>query len=147
MDPLSVGGLALAVVSLGLQVTESITTYIEAFDCQDHEISSLRQQNGLLQRALQIVEKELQRLQHDHQDATAQVRECLDSCEKELEAMKVLLADLAAWKQPTTSRTNRIRNKGKRLLYPFVRKKLLQLEERLGNANNALQLALQILGL
>ncbi|RYP45967.1 hypothetical protein DL768_007749 [Monosporascus sp. mg162] len=125
-DPLSVAGLAIGVVSLGLQVTGGITDYIDALNCRDQDIA-------LLQR--------------DHQAATAAVRECLDSCKKELQVLESLVAELVACDQSTTGRKNKIKNQGKKLLYPLNRPKLEQLGTRLRNVNATLQLALQTLGL
>lgn len=147
VDPLSVAGLATGVVSLGLQVAGGITDYIEALNCRSQEILSVKQQNESLQRTLQVVETSLSQFRRDHQTATVAVRECLDLCKQELKALESLVVDVTACDQPTTDRKSKIKNKGKRLLYPFSRPKLEQLETTLRNTNATLQLALQSLGL
>lgn len=146
-DPLSVAGLAFAVVSLGLQVTGGITHYFDALNSRDQDIASARQQNDTLQKTLQVVETSISRLQHDHNAATAALHECLDSCKKELQALEHIVAELVDCDQATSSRRNNIRNRGKRLLYPFNRPKLEQIATRLHHINATLQLALQTLGL
>ncbi|KAM0670068.1 hypothetical protein ACQRIU_000463 [Beauveria bassiana] len=75
------------------------------------------------------------------------MRECLDSCNKELQALESTVAKLISCDQATTCRKDKIRNQGKRLLYPFNRPKLEQIATRLHNINLNLQLALQTLGL
>ncbi|SPJ91981.1 uncharacterized protein FTOL_13635 [Fusarium torulosum] len=146
-DPLSVAGLAFAVVSLGFQVTGGITDYFDALNSRDQDIASAKQQNDTLQKTLQVIESSISRLQRDHRAATAALRECLDSCKKELQALESIMAELVACDRATSSRRNNIRNQGKRLLYPFNRPKLEQIATRLHHINATLQLALQSLGL
>ncbi|KAH7141998.1 hypothetical protein EDB81DRAFT_899466 [Dactylonectria macrodidyma] len=146
-DPLSVTGLAIGVVSLGLQVSGAITTYIDALNCRDKDIASVRQQNDSLQKTLQALESLLSQFQRDHQVATTAVHECLGSCKKELNAMESLVAEVTACDQSASSRKNKFKNQGKKLLYPFSRRKVEELEIRISNANATLQLALQTLGL
>lgn len=148
-DPLSVAGLAAGVVSLGLQVSGGITAYIDALSCRDQEITSVRQQNDSLRKTLQVVETSLSRFQGDHQVATAAVHECLDLCKIELGALHSLIIDLTTCDQSATtgSRISKIKNQSKKLLYPFSRRKMEQLETKLQHVNTILHLALQTLGL
>lgn len=55
-DPLSITGVAISVVSLGLQVSGAIINYIDALDSRDEEIMSLKQQSTLLQRTLGVID-------------------------------------------------------------------------------------------
>jgi DNA anti-recombination protein RmuC len=146
-DPLSVAGLAAGVVSLGIQVCGGITKYLDALDCREQDILSAKQQNECLRKALQVVEASLARLQRDHSAAAAAVQDCLDSSKQELSALNDFVTQLAGSGQPSTGRRGRIKAEGRKLLYPFHRSKLEQLESRLRNANATLQVALQALGL
>lgn len=146
-DPLSVAGLATGLVSLGLQTYGGITKYIDALDCREQDIASIKQQNDSLRKTVQVVETSLAQLQCGHQRPTAAARDCLGSCKNELQALDDLLAQLTGFGQPTTGRRNKIKSRGKKLLYPFSRPKLEQLETRLRNTNLTLQLALQALGM
>lgn len=137
-DPLSVAGLASAILSLGIQVSGGITTYIDVLDCRDEDISSLRQRADTLQKTPRLVQTSLLQFQGDHQDATEAVHEYLDSCNKELKSLESLLVKLTAYDQPTTDRARRIKNKGKRLPFPFSRGKLDQLETKLRDSNAGL---------
>ena len=94
-----------------------------------------------------MVETSLSQFHPEYQASTAPVRNCLDSCRKELKALNILVADLASCGQNATGRRDKIKSRGKKLLYPFNRPKIEQLETRLCNANSTLQLALQALGL
>ncbi|KAH6838338.1 hypothetical protein B0I37DRAFT_316861 [Chaetomium sp. MPI-CAGE-AT-0009] len=146
-DPLSVAGLAAGLVSLGLQVSGGIAQYVDALDCREHDIAYARQQNDSLHKTLQVIETSLVQLRHDHHPATAAVQGCLDSCKTELNALQDLVAELAHPAQSITNRRSKIKSHGKKLLYPFDRPKLQQLETKLHNANATLRLALQALGL
>ena len=146
-DPLSAAGLALSVVSLGLQLSGGIAAYIDALNCREKEIASVRHQNDSLQKFLQVIESSLPRFQPNHSAATAVVHEYLNSCKTELGALESLVSEFTGCDKPTTSRKDNLKAEGKKLLYPFSRPKLEQLEARISRINSALQLALQALDL
>ncbi|TVY69840.1 hypothetical protein Focb16_v001981 [Fusarium oxysporum f. sp. cubense] len=146
-DPLSVAGLALAVVSLGLQVTVSITDYFDSLKSRDQDIASIIQQNGALRKTLQVIEISISRFQNDHRIASEALRQSLDSCKGELKGLESMVATLITDEQGTTGRANKARNKGKKLLYPLHRPKLEQIATKLHHINATLQLGLQSLGL
>ncbi|KAJ4220732.1 hypothetical protein NW760_011899 [Fusarium oxysporum] len=146
-DPLSIAGLALAVVSLGLQVTVSITDYFDSLKSCDQDIASIEKQNDTLRKTLQVIELSISRFQNDHRTATEALRQCLDSCKDELKALESMVATLITDNQDTAGRKNKARNKGKKLLYPFHRPKLEQIASKLHHINATLQLGLQSLGL
>ncbi|KAI3574497.1 hypothetical protein IWW34DRAFT_705998 [Fusarium oxysporum f. sp. albedinis] len=146
-DPLSVAGLALAVVSLGLQVTVSITDYFDSLKSRDQDIASIIQQNGMLRKTLQVIETSISRFQNDHRTASEALRQSLDSCKGELKGLESMVATLITDEQGTTGRANKARNKGKKLLYPLHRPKLEKIATKLHHINATLQLGLQSLGL
>ncbi|KAF5574852.1 ankyrin repeat-containing protein [Fusarium pseudoanthophilum] len=146
-DPLSVAGLALAVASLGLQVTGGITDYFDSLKSRDQDIASIIQQNDTLRKTLQIIESSISRFQNDHGTATETLRQFLDSSIEELKALEAMVATLNIDDQGTASRRNKARNKGKQLLCPFHRPKVEQMAAKLHHINATLQLGLQSLGL
>ncbi|KAF4432636.1 Ankyrin repeat-containing domain [Fusarium acutatum] len=146
-DPLSVAGLALAVVSLGLQVTGGITDYFDALKSRDQDIASIIQRNDTLRKTLQIIESSISRFQNDHRTTTEALRQFLDSSKEELKVLDSMVATLITDDQGTTGRKYKARNKGKKLLYPFHRPKLEQMATKLHHINATLQLGLQSLGL
>lgn len=145
-DPLSLAGLAIGVASLGLQVCGGITTYLDAVQCREQEIASVRQQNEVLNSALQAVESSLSRLEPSYQISTAAVLGCLESCKTELNALETITTDLSNTNRTEGSLTGRIKDKSKALKYPFKRQNVQQLENRLRQASSVLYLALQALG-
>lgn len=147
-DPLSVAGLALAVVSLGLQVTGGITDYFDSLKSRDQDIASIIQQNEMLKKTLQVIEPSISRFQNDHRTATEALRQFLDSSNDELKVLEGMVATLTTDDQgSSTGRRTKARNKGKKLLYPFHRPKLEQMATKLHHINATLQLGLQSLGL
>ncbi|KAI1031717.1 hypothetical protein LB504_000060 [Fusarium proliferatum] len=146
-DPLSVAGLALAMVSLGLQVTGGITDYFDSLRSRDQDIASIIQQNNTLKKTLEVIESSISRFQNDHRTATEALRQFLDSSNEELKALESMVAALITDDQATTGRRTKARNKGKKLLYPFHRPKLEQMSTKLHHINATLQLGLQSLGL
>ena len=149
-DPLSVLGLTAGLVSLGLQVGGGIKTYLDALDCRDQDIASVRQQNDALAATLRVIETSqvLSQIESEHQESTAAVRGCLDSCRAELNTLDRLVTDLAGCSTSmAVGRRYRIKTQGKKALYPFNRSKLEELGKRLHNANATLQLGLQMLNM
>ncbi|KAF5633874.1 ankyrin repeat-containing protein [Fusarium tjaetaba] len=146
-DPLSVAGLALAVVSLGLQVTGGITDYFDSLNSRDQDISSIIQRNDMLRKTLQLIESSISRFQNDHRTVTETLRQFLDSSNEELKVLVAMVATLNIDDQGTGGRRNKARNKGKKLLHPFHRPKLEQMATKLHHINATLQLGLQSLGL
>ncbi len=149
-DPLSIVGLAAGLVSLGLQVGGGIKTYLDALDCREQDMASVRQQNDTLAATLRTIETLLipSQLEPAHQKATEAVRDCLDSCRKELNSLSHLVTDLTGCSASTAvGRRDRIKAEGKRVLYPFTRPKLDELGKRLHSANATLQLSLQMLNM
>lgn len=146
-DPLSVAGLALAVVSLGLQVTGGITDYFDSLKSRDQDIASIIQQNDTLKKTLQVIESSISRFQNDHRTATEALRQFLDSSNDELKFLEGMVATLTTNDQGTIDRRTKARNKGKKLLYPFHRPKLEQMATKIHHINATLQLGLQSLGL
>ncbi|RKL36650.1 hypothetical protein BFJ72_g8199 [Fusarium proliferatum] len=146
-DPLSVAGLALAVVSLGLQVTGGITDYFDSLKSRDQDIASIIQQNDTLKKTLQVIESSISRFQNDHRTAAEALRQFLDSSNDELKVLEGMVATLTTNDQGATDRRTKARNKGKKLLYPFHRPKLEQMATKLHHINATLQLGLQSLGL
>ncbi len=144
------GRLTAGLVSLGLQVGGGIKKYLDALDCRDQDIASVRQQNHALAATFRVIESSqvLPQLQPKHQESTAAVQGCLDSCRAELNSLDRLVTDLAGSSTSTTvGRRDRIKARGKKALYPFNRPKLEELGKRLHSANASLKLSLQMLNM
>lgn len=134
-------------VSLGLHVCGSITAYANALHCRKKDIASVQQQNESLRATLQLVEASLSMLRRDHHAAAMTTDKCLGSSKQTLVELEGLITGLAAYDKPTSSRSSTLKNQGSKLLYPFSRTKVEELETKIRNANSILQVALQTLEL
>ncbi|KAK8133585.1 hypothetical protein PG984_005597 [Apiospora sp. TS-2023a] len=138
-------GLAASVaglLSLGLQVTGGVASYLDALENRQEELASAKRQNEALVASLEIVKTASTHVlsHHAHTVATS-----IQSCEAELRSVEDLLADLANC--DTSTWRQRLRSKKKKLSYRFDRSKVQQLVQRLHNSNQVLQLALAGLNL
>ncbi|KAK8009349.1 hypothetical protein PG991_011900 [Apiospora marii] len=88
-------GLAASVaglLSLGLQVTGGIASYLDALENRQMELASVKQQKDALKSSLAIVQAAASRVQNHHAHT---ITASIQSCEAELQAIETLLADLA----------------------------------------------------
>ncbi|KAK7918073.1 hypothetical protein PG985_009947 [Apiospora marii] len=139
-------GLAASVaglVSLGLQITGGIVTYVNALESRQDDLASVKRQNDAFAATLTIVRAAYSRFQGHQYDQTIKVN--LLSCETDLHALEELLADLAdcdtaTWRQ-------RVKNKTRKLTYAFHHSKVQQMLQSLQHANKGLQLVVTALGL
>lgn len=137
-------GLAASVaglVSLGIQLTGGIASFLDALENRQKELESVRRQNEALTAALTII-KTASFQNQQHNDAITQNTQ---TCEAELRAVESLLAELANC--DTSTWRKRLKSKKQKLSYVFDRKKVEQLVQRLHHANEVLQLAMTGLGL
>ncbi|KAG9508318.1 hypothetical protein J7337_001882 [Fusarium musae] len=111
-DPLSVAGLALAVVSLGLQVTGGIAEYFDSLKSRGQDIDSITRQNDTLRKTLRIIELSISQFQNDHKTATEALRQFLDSSNGELKVLESMIATFIIDDEGTAGRRNKARNQG-----------------------------------
>ncbi|KAI0384705.1 hypothetical protein F5Y04DRAFT_293031 [Hypomontagnella monticulosa] len=141
-------GLAASVaglMSLGLQVTNGVVQYINAFKSRQEELVFLRQQNNTLSTTLSAIQRSSSRLQAQSAEFTAAMAQGVQSCQHELSAAEDLCADLSNCDRSTWA--TRLNSKKGKITYAFHRPKIQQLAQRLQQANEVLQLALTGLGL
>ncbi|KAH7144678.1 hypothetical protein DER46DRAFT_630165 [Fusarium sp. MPI-SDFR-AT-0072] len=105
-DPLSVTWLALAVVSLGLQVTGGITDYFDSLKSRDQDIASVVQRNDTLRKTLRLIESSISRFQNDHRTATETLRQFLHSSSEELKVLESMLGLQSSEKLATLQATS-----------------------------------------
>ncbi|KAF3007235.1 hypothetical protein E8E14_008803 [Neopestalotiopsis sp. 37M] len=146
-DGLSIAASVAGLVSLGFQVCSGITTYLDGLKCREEELESARKYEQSLKASIQTIDKFLSRPKFHHQNSSTDITECIQPCKDELIALKVLVAGLCGEKKNNPSWLDRAKASKKRLTYAFDRPKLSQLQAKVGQAIQSLQLALQILGL
>lgn len=147
VDPLSVAGLVTGVISLGLQTYQGISTYLDAVQCRDEEIASVRRKNDSLHRALSAIKVSMSRLKQQNQLSTLTLTACHESCKAEIQALERFMAGILACDSISPEWIKRVKLQVKKLNYAFDRPKIQQLETRLDQTISVLQLALQSLGM
>ncbi|KAK8022026.1 hypothetical protein PG993_012793 [Apiospora rasikravindrae] len=137
-------GLAASVaglVSLGLQVTSGIATYLDAVESRQDELASVKRQNDALAASLNIIKMAAASSRSAQNHHGQEITTNIQSCEADLREVEVLLAALANCDTTDTWR-QRLRSKKKKLSYVFDRPKVQQVVQRLHTANQILQLTL-----
>ncbi|KAI1358400.1 hypothetical protein F5Y08DRAFT_350876 [Xylaria arbuscula] len=126
-DPLSVAGVILGVVSLGLQVADGLSKYLDGVGGRTEELNSTKQRGD-----------------ENAPGPAFLVERHVKSCDTELSALYTLVSKLS---QPdaTIAGIQRLTSEhARKLTYPFNRSHIGRLEKRLDRVNSALQLALQV---
>lgn len=138
-------GLAASVaglLSLGLQVTEGIFKYADAFESRNEELAFVRQQNEALRTTLQAVEEYVV-AHRPSSELAATVSGSMQLFKKELDRIESFYAELVD--SGGKSWTLRLDIRRKRFTYPFNRSKIQQLGQKLEKARGTLQLTLNAL--
>ncbi|KAK7979928.1 microtubule associated protein- variant [Apiospora arundinis] len=144
-DPLSLAASVAGLVSLGLEVTRGISSYLDAIECRSGELSWARQQNDVLANTIDVIERSTKRLEHVSPDAAAVATRSLDLCKDSLNTLESFVAQLADSNVRTWR--SRLKDKAAKLRYAFDRPKVQQLSARVSQTSSTLQLAVDGLGL
>jgi len=149
MDPISVAGGVFGVLSLGIQIENWATTYVDGVKCQQQDIESARSQLRCMEEGLRSILTTiggsgfLDRLDDD----MMAVCKCVEACKVEIKALETLLFELTGTGENGRDTTRmglmrRLKEQKKRLAYPYKRDNLLRLEGRLGRVNGVLGVTL-----
>ncbi|GKT42418.1 vegetative incompatibility protein HET-E-1 [Colletotrichum spaethianum] len=144
-DPLSVAGSAVGIISLGLQVTQSLYNYYAALSSQNsdiahttHKLENLLEMLNSLQahldsRKIKVGEANML---NTIKSTIQQCGECIQELDEESQKFK---------KMPVDSVRTAIRVTSRRLAYPFRQSTLQKLDEDIDELVTHLSLALQLL--
>ncbi|KAI0111261.1 hypothetical protein GGR51DRAFT_71546 [Nemania sp. FL0031] len=146
-DPLSIAGLAAGVISLGLQVVGGLSNYLNSVEGRTDELDSAKQEARNMKGLLLTIQDLLPQLQSSWPASATMIEQHIKCCDTELSALYVLLSDLT---QPHLSYSGirlKLEDQKKKLIYPFNRSRVINLEDRLSKVNSALQTALEVTGL
>jgi hypothetical protein len=146
-DPLAIASGIAGLLSLGIQVTQSLVTFYTTYKDQDTDLAKVTQNlDNLLGifRALDIaIEK--RRSQADTQDLLREVEKAVQKCE---EIITELQSECEKFqKDSTASLKDRFKVAGRRAAYPFRKSTLQKLEEDVSDIRENLSVALDILQL
>ncbi|KAF9871286.1 hypothetical protein CkaCkLH20_11207 [Colletotrichum karsti] len=144
-DPLSTAGSVVGIISLGIQVTQSLYDYYSAFKSQPSDVSHTLQKLQSLQTALQQLSSQLtdrspppgdSELAQNIETTVRQCEECIEELEEEVKKFQ---------KTKTDSITSNLKATGRRLAYPFRQSTLHKLDEDIDDLVSRLSFALSLL--
>jgi hypothetical protein len=144
-DPLSVAGTAVGIISLGIQVAQSLWDYYEAIENQHSDVAHTMQKLdhllGILKHLQQQIDKRTfrsgeQDLLDDIESAIDQCGECIEELQEEASKFK---------RQPADGFRAVARATARRIAYPLRQSTLQKLDEDIDEAVAQLSLALQLL--
>lgn len=145
-DPLSVAGLAAGLVSLGLQVTGGLVSYVGALRSRPEDLASANGYINSIQAAISHISSSNLCAQAS-QTASDSIKASVDACKAELKTLEELVVKLLGPPRGNTSLRGKIRDGSKKLTYAYHRPDVRELEDRLSRAYTTLQGVMQALGL
>ncbi|KAF0317341.1 hypothetical protein GQ607_015388 [Colletotrichum asianum] len=146
-EPVGIIGTAAGLVSLGLQLYGEISNYLDAVKGRQEDLDFARRQCMNLKRCIDAIDTAITSPtflltgSRDTLDASVQ------DCQRELGALNELVLRLQGPPSPASTVSAKLREKGRKLAFPFLRKGMQELESRLESTINVLQLSTQTLGL
>ncbi|KAJ5990482.1 NACHT nucleoside triphosphatase [Penicillium canescens] len=146
-DPLTIASGIAGLLSLGIQVTQSLLSFYTTYKDQDTDLAKVTQKlDNLLGifRALDIVVEE-RRSQADTQDLLREVEKAVQQCE---EIITELQSECREFHEDSTAGLKvRVKVAGRRAAYPFRKSTLQKLEEDVSDIRENLLFALDVLQL
>jgi hypothetical protein len=145
-DPFSVAGTAVGITSLGIQTFQILYTYYSQYRGFHNDIDNVLRQVEGLQGILESLRQVKERFEIDNHAPSSQLHLALEACEAGLKPLKQM-ADKCSTTDQAADIQTRIRNARKRLLWPFKKDTLSDLQAVLSRFQDNLSLALQSAGL
>ena len=148
-DPVGIAGTAAGLVSLGLQLYGGISKYLDAVRARDEDLAFAEQNLEHLKRTIDDVQAASSRWEGICPNSSPPVVKAVNWCRTQLDALQQLLSELQRNTDGASGsdRKAALRAKRKQYAYPFKRESISKLEKRLQISSDALQRALQVLGL
>ncbi|CAJ2511381.1 Uu.00g070060.m01.CDS01 [Anthostomella pinea] len=144
-DPLSVAGSAVGIISLGIQVTQSLFDYYTAVKSQHSDISYTAERLESLLELLELLRNHIQdrRFQADEEESIRKIESLIQECE---ECIQELQGEADKFKKtPVTTIQSAVKATARRAAYPFRRSTLEKLDEDITEVTDRLKLAIQVL--
>ncbi|KAH8204346.1 hypothetical protein TruAng_001509 [Truncatella angustata] len=144
-DPLSVAASAVGIISLGIQLTQSLVAYYNAVKSQDTDIAyTVRKLDNLLE-ILDSIRHHVdgRRFRADEQDLVKSIESLVNECKDCIQELQDVVDKFTQY--PLNSVQSAIRTTTRRLAYPFRKSTLEKLDEDVDDIVDHLTLALQLL--
>lgn len=146
-DPLSLAGLVTGLVSIGLQVACSVTSYLDTINTRAPNLTFIRRQVEAVEENLRLIDSLRARVQVT-QNASDNLKRSVRMCEDELKNLECILQNEGA-----NTSTTALQPQGKWarrrqiLTYPLREPLIRRLQDRFETVNGLLQTALQAMEL
>ncbi|KAF6803060.1 hypothetical protein CSOJ01_11137 [Colletotrichum sojae] len=142
-------GTVAGVISLGIQLSSGVMTYLDGVQCREEDIDSTKRRCRSMEALLKEIESLRLRLPSPAVPATTNgtaLEESLSSAKAELSLLANFMGKICPSGALTPPKTamEKIQEKKRKLLYPFRRDHLDRLDSRLEAANTTLRAALQL---
>ncbi|KAF4471107.1 hypothetical protein FALBO_1974 [Fusarium albosuccineum] len=144
-EPVGITGTAVGIVSLGLQLYGGISDYLDAVKGRDEDLRHAKKHAKTLQASLRAIDDTIKNVKCDSTVAKDAAEECKSSCETELKALDTLLKDLQGPAIAPVDRIDQAKSSLRKWTYPFNKRDIAKLENRLSSTNGVLQTALMTL--
>lgn len=145
-DPLSVAGSAVGIISLGIQVCQSLISYLQSFKGQDHDIQDSLNEIQIVISILYSLKGILPKVDKSSSETPA-IRRCLAESEEKLREFQQLSLKLRGTQRSEDDVLEKMDNARRALLYPFREAKLKSLCQSLKGLLQNLTLGLNITSL
>lgn len=144
-DPFSVAGTAVGITSLGIQTCQILYNYYSKYKGYRKDIDNVLQQVEGLQGILESLRYVKERFEIDNHAPSSQVHIALKACEDALTRLKTM-ADKCNTTRKTEGIQSRLRDAKKRLIWPYRKETLADMQATMSRFQDNLSLALQCAG-
>jgi hypothetical protein len=143
-DPFSVAGTAVGITSLGIQVCQGAFQYYARFRSYHNDIEVVVQRTEGLVRLLKTLDSTRKNIELNNDEPSEQLLLALMACDSELQKLQNTMKKFGQTKLPGSLQemSGLVR---KRLLWPFRKDTLLEIQTVLSTLQDNLHLALQIM--
>ncbi|KAL9045262.1 MAG: hypothetical protein Q9214_001672, partial [Letrouitia sp. 1 TL-2023] len=141
-DPISVAGSAVGIISLGLQVTQSLASYYISCKDQDSDLDHTTKNLSILEATLKSLDNALRerKFQEEEIESVRRIDSLIWDCK---DLIQELNDECHLFQQPSSV----IKKAGRRVTYPFRKSTLQKLDENITDIRTNISDALKILNL
>lgn len=148
MEAVGAAASVAGLVSLGIQVAQGISSYIDAIKTRKEELAAISKSVRHMYSSIDVLKNGIPSTPASYQAASSVVSTAIKACEEELEALSALLQSLLDFPSGQLhGLESSVRQQKKTLSYPFHRPNLERLQRRLDSANGVLHIAIKALEL
>lgn len=146
-DPVSIVGTVVGVISLGIQVTQSLVDFYNSYRRRDSELGSITEKLEGLVGTFQSLEKALlsRTFQADERSLDKSIETSIESCNEQIQELQEESQKFC--KPSSTGIRAAVKVPGCRVTYPFRQSTLQKVDEDVGEIRANLSFALDVLQL